>query len=136
MLKTGFKQLRTPLSKLEGRGLVERTGKDVYRKVPQSRKLAAPPPSPAPLIPMRLHPVSKRAISNYANVRQIVHGLLIEPHAFRDLIFATNGDVSEGTIRSVLNNGLLKGELSRADDGRYQLVTSALPQLSVAANSG
>ena len=55
----------------------------------------------------------------YSDVRRIVHGLLHKPNSFRDLIIATEGTVSDSTIRTVLRNGLETRELGRDTQGRY-----------------
>lgn len=105
LTEMGYTQVRTRLQTLEERGWVTRVGRGEF-----CRTAHLPPPAPPP--PAR---------QTYADVRQIVHGLLREPHTFKDLIIATNGEVGEGKIRDVLRNGLATFELSRADDGCYLL---------------
>ena len=57
---------------------------------------------------------------NPSEVRRIVHGLLRErPRKFKDLVMATEGDVPEGAIRTVLRNGLETGELKRSWAAEY-----------------
>lgn len=72
--------------------------------------------------------------ATYADVRKIVHDLLRDrPHKFKDLIMSTEGNVSEGTIRTVLRNGLLTSELVRSWDAHYSL---APPQSVVEPDHG
>ncbi len=128
LTQMGYTQVRARLETLENQGLVLRVGRGEF-----CRTSHLPPPS----LPSPSSPTVKRHYLTYSEVRQIIHGLLATPHSFKDLIIATNGDVSDSTIRNVLNNGLLTFELSRSDDGRYLLSgVSARPQLLVAAQSG
>jgi hypothetical protein len=74
--------------------------------------------------PPEQRPRPQAPVLPYAEVRTRVHALLTKPHAFRDLIIATNGDMSDSVIRTVLRNGLEKRELSRDTNGRYLLRAS------------
>lgn len=111
LTEMGYTQVRARLQTLEERGWVTRIGRGEF-----CRTAHLPPPAPLPVKPK---------FPTYADVRQIVHGLLHEPHSFKDLIIATDGEVPEGAIRDVLRKGLLTFELSRADDGRYLLKVEA-----------
>ena len=83
---------------------------------------AIPKPAPQPTAPKPAAPPRPPAqITTYSDVRRIVHGLLHKPNSFRDLIIATQGNVSDSTIRTVLRNGLETRELGRDARGRYLL---------------
>ena len=87
---------------------------------------------PAPLVP-----VKTRTEHKYEDVRVLIYELLKTPHSYRDLVIATGGDIGEHQIRRALKEGLEQRLLSRDTKGRHLLRKSAaLPQLSVAANSG
>lgn len=72
-------------------------------------------------------------VSRYKDVRNIILPLLKQPQTFKELIFATEGDVSDSTIRMVLNNAIDKGEVVRDADTH---VYSLLPETAVAAATG
>jgi len=73
------------------------------------------------------------AITSRADVEPIVYNLLTEPHTFRDLIFATDGDVSEWSIRSVLRRGVEDGKI-RLEGRTYILET--VPETVLEAATG
>lgn len=74
----------------------------------------------------------KHKIARYADVRAIVLPLLNKPHSTKDLVIATNGDVSDTMIRKVLNNALEKGEIvCNPETHQYQVV----PETVVAAEA-
>lgn len=89
---------------------------------PKPKATARPKPKPQPTAPKTAAPPRPPAqITTYSDVRRIVHGLLHKPNSFRDLIIATEGNVSDSTIRTVLRNGLETRELGRDTQGRYLL---------------
>jgi len=110
MAQTGreYAQIRSWLEHLKKRGIVVRTGRGEFCR--------------ADCLPTKPEPRLKAAIHKPADVRRVVYGLLQRPHSFSEIIAATGGDVSDGVIRRVLNEGRDALELSRDDDGRYQLV--------------
>lgn len=121
LTQMGYTQVRGRLQTLEEHGLVMRTGRGEFCRADYV------PPSVPPPVP----PTVKRRYLTYSEVRQIIHGLLAKPHSFKDLIIATNGDVSDSTIRDVLRNGLLTFELSRSDAGHYLLSGAEVPEVAV-----
>lgn len=75
----------------------------------------------------------RHKVTRYKDVRNIILPLLEQPQRFKELIIATDGDVSDATIRLVLNNAIEKGEIVRdADTHVYSLV----PETAVAAATG
>lgn len=124
--RRGYAQLRGLIQTCEDKGLVVRTGRGAF-----CRADCVPPPAPPPEPP----PVVKKRHKLPHEVKALVYALLREPHSFRELNIVLGGEVPEGAIRKVLNEGRDAFELSRDDDGRYQVARS-VPQLSVAANSG
>lgn len=76
----------------------------------------------------------RNTITKYSEVRPIVFKLLDQPHTFKDLITATNGDVSDATIRKVLSIGIEKGDLIKPENAAY--VLASVPQTAVAAATG
>ena len=70
-------------------------------------------------------------INKYSEVRPIIMGLLDRPRSFKDLITATNGDVSDTTIRKVLQIGIEKGDLVQPQTNTYLL--ASVPETAVAA---
>lgn len=85
-----------------------------------SRTIASSPPRP------------QHKVTRYSDVRAIILPLLEQPKKFKDLIMATDGDVSDSTIRLVLNYAIEKGEVVRdAETHVYSLV----PQTAVAAEA-
>jgi hypothetical protein len=120
--RRGYAQLRGLIQTCEDKGLVVRTGRGAF-----CRADCVPPPEPPPAMKKR-HKLPHE-------VKALVYTLLREPHSFRELNIVLGGEVPESAIRKVLNEGRDAFELSRDDDGRYQVARS-LPQLSVAANSG
>lgn len=116
--RRGYAQLRGLIQTCEDKGLVVRIGRGAF-----CRADCIPPPAPPP--------VPKKAL----DVKALVYSLLVEPHSFKDLIIATGGEVPDGAIRTVLREGRECFELSRDDEGRYQVARS-VPQSLVAANSG
>lgn len=91
------------------------------------RRKLAPQPTPKP------QPRPRHAITRYADVRRHIMPLLTQPRTFKDLIMATNGDVSDTTIREVLRNAVAKGEVVN-NDNTYLLVSG--PETAVAAAPG
>jgi hypothetical protein len=63
-------------------------------------------------------------------MRRIVLALLDQPHTFKDLIIATNGDVSDSKIRDVLRIAVQMGEVAK-DGNAYALASR--PETAVAA---
>lgn len=118
--RRGYSQLRGLIQTCEDKGLVVPTGRGVFCRV----DCLPPPDTP-----------KEKPMTKPADVKVVVYALLNEPRTFKDLIIATGGDVSDSTIRTVLREGRDSFELSRDDDGRYQ-VTRSVPQSLVAANSG
>ena len=99
-----YVQIRGWLEHLTKRGVVVRTGRGEFTRTDCIVK-AAPRP--------------RAALKRPDEIKAIVYRLLAEPHTFKDLIIATQGDVSESGIRNVLNAGRAAFELSRDDEGRY-----------------
>ena len=64
-------------------------------------------------------------------MRPIILKLLDRPRSFKDLITATNGEVSDSTIRKVLQIGVQKGELVNLENNTYLL--ASVPETAVAA---
>jgi len=83
------------------------------------------------LRPKRKLAPKRNTITKYSEVRPIILNLLDQPRSFKDLITATKGDVSDSTIREVLRNGLIKGELVKPHNNTYLL--APVPQTAVAA---
>jgi hypothetical protein len=73
-------------------------------------------------------------VTKYSEVRPIILALLDQPRSFKDLIIATNGDVSDSTIRDVLRIGVDKGDLIKPHNDTYLL--ASVPQTAVAAVTG
>ena len=92
------------------------------REAALKQRRTRPEPKPSPT----------NTITKYSEVRKIIFKLLDQPHSFKDLIIATDGDVSDTTIRNVLRIGVEKGELIKPND-TYLL---AVPQTAVAATTG
>lgn len=76
----------------------------------------------------------RNTITKYSEVRLIVFKLLDQPHTFKDLITATNGDVSDTAIRRVLSIGIEKGDVINPENATY--VLASVPQTAVAAATG
>ncbi|WP_299850595.1 hypothetical protein [uncultured Roseovarius sp.] len=76
----------------------------------------------------------RNTITKYSEVRPIIFKLLDRPRAFKDLITATNGDVSDSTIRDVLRIGIEKGDVIKPESATY--VLASVPQTAVAAATG
>lgn len=76
----------------------------------------------------------RNTITKYSEVRPIIFKLLDRPRAFKDLITATNGDVSDSTIRDVLRIGIEKGDVIKPENATY--VLASVPQTAVAAATG
>ncbi|MEY8119982.1 hypothetical protein AB9F26_17225 [Falsihalocynthiibacter sp. BN13B15] len=72
----------------------------------------------------------QNSFTKYSDVRPIVFKLLDRPRSFKDLIIATNGDVSDFTIREVLRIGIQKGEVIKPENATY--VLASVPQTAVA----
>lgn len=97
------------------------------REKPQPMRRNTPKPAPKP------QPRPRHAVTKYADVRRHIMPLLTQPRTFKDLIMATNGDVSDTTIRNVLRNAVAKGEVTN-NDNTYLLVS--VPETAVAATAG
>lgn len=68
----------------------------------------------------------RNAIASYSAVRSAILPLLSEPRQFKDLIAATDGEVSDWLIRKVLANAVNKGEVIRDDaQHTYSLAVAA-----------
>ena len=78
-------------------------------------------------------PKPTNTVTKYSEVRPIILELLDQPRSFKDLIIATNGDVSDSTIREVLRIGIEKGELIKPND---TYILASAPQTAVAAITG
>ena len=74
---------------------------------------------------------NRNTITKYSDVRPIILKLLDRPRSFKDLLIATNGDVSDSTIRKVLQIGVQKGELVNLENNTYLL--ASVPETAVAA---
>ena len=74
---------------------------------------------------------SQNTVVRYSDVRPIILKLLDRPRSFKDLITATNGEVSDSTIRKVLQIGVQKGELVNLENNTYLL--ASVPETAVAA---
>jgi len=98
-----------------------------HEKSRPNRQKATPKPTPKP------QPQPRHAVTKYADVRRHIMPLLTQPRTFKDLIMATNGDVSDTTIRDVLRNAVAKGEVTN-EDNTYLLVS--VPEIAVAATAG
>jgi len=107
-------------------GVVDRSPKLAFA-APKIRKpeIATPP--------AESRPRPQCAISRYADVHRIVLALLDQPHTFKDLIIATNGDVSDSKIRDVLRIAVQKVEVAK-DGNAYALASR--PETAVAAALG
>jgi hypothetical protein len=77
---------------------------------------------------------ARNSITKYSEVRPIILKLLDQPRSFKDLIIATNGDVSDSTIRNVLRIGIEKGEVIKPESSTYVLASA--PQTAVAVVTG
>ena len=74
---------------------------------------------------------SQNTVVRYSEVRPIILKLLDRPRSFKDLLMATNGEVSDSTIRKVLQIGVQKGELVNLENNTYLL--ASVPETAVAA---
>ena len=80
----------------------------------------------------RAHPKPKlrNQITDRAKVREILLSHLDQPMRFKDLLAATNGDLSDSVMRNVLKDAVARGEITRHPETfAYRLA----PKTAVAA---
>ncbi|MFL4471553.1 hypothetical protein ACERZ8_17330 [Tateyamaria armeniaca] len=102
--------------------------RELWEKHKALQRPTPPKPDPTPPKP----PKPRNKTTKYSDVLPIVHKLLDQPRTFKDLIIATNGDVSDAKIREVLRRGLAAGRLIQDDRHRYTLA----PETAVVAATG
>lgn len=66
---------------------------------------------PRPKKPKRRDAPPRGVSPSYSVVRSAILPLLSEPHQFKELIFATDGEFGDSIIRKVLANAIRKGEV-------------------------
>jgi hypothetical protein len=121
------KYLPKLLNTLAARGLIERAGGGLFRKMEFT----------TPIDPMHLPRIIPKT-DPMKVAKDLVYGLLNEPRTWTEIQKSLNGRLTENRIRTVLETGVESGELIRGEKRRYRLhdASPALPQSLVAANSG
>lgn len=121
------KHLLKLLNSLAKRGLIERVGGGLFRKMAFT----------SPIDPMQLPRILPKT-DPMKVAKDLVYGLLNEPLSWTEIHRVINGRLTENRIRTVLGKGVESGELIRGEKRRYRLRNAkpALPQSLVAANSG
>lgn len=121
------KYLPKLLNSLAKRGLIERVGGGLFRKMESTKPID---PTLLPRILPKFDPMKA--------AKDAVYALLHEPHRHTDVLRELDGRVPENKIITILREGVESGELIRGEKRRYRLrdARPALPQSAVAANSG
>ena len=73
-------------------------------------------------------------VSKYADVRAAIMPVLDTPKTFKDLLHATDGDLSDTVMRDVLRNAITKGEI--VQDPKTWEYSRVGPETAVAACAG
>ncbi len=113
------KYLPKLLNSLAKRGLIERVGGGLFRKMEIT----------APIDPMQLPRILPKFDPMKA-AKDAVYALLHEPHRHTDVLRELDGRVPENKIITILREGVESGELIRGEKRRYRLrdARPALPQ--------